>query len=1007
MKKINLILVLAIAFALSVCASGVASATSLSTKYVGNTIVDLSWSQYWSSDFSKYKICRDGSPIATITSRSVTFYRDSGLTKGVTYGYTIYVYNSTGWLVDSGTTSPKTGDVHGTITRDTTWTAASSPYAQTGPVTVQKGVHFTIQPCVKVENSALHIYETLKVKSVTFKGFVSIYNSNDSSIQDCSFDGNGIDATCLSLVSCNGAKIIGNTVSGSNRSGIYISGGDNNNLSNNFVSSNGMDGIDLRDSSNNIIHNNIVSDNNGHGIELMDSSNSILSNNIATNNSNADIYSEAGIVLSDSNNCILTNNIASNNDAGIIIGGGSSNILTNNNASNNWIGIWLADSSNNILTNNTANQNIRGIGLFWSSNYNTLIINTVNQNDDFGIGLETSSNNNILTDNTVNKNNEEGIWLEDSTSNTISDNNIFDNGYGIGLENLSNSIISNNSIYSNNGEGIGLDNNSTSNTISDNNIFDNDCGIGLWDLNNNNIISNNSIYSNNEEGIGIENSNSNTISDNIISDNGYGIGLWDLSNNNLIYNNYFNNANNAYDNGNNRWNITKTEGTNIIGGPYLGGNYWTDYKGIDTDENGLGDWLTPYSCSGEIENSGDYLPLSFLSLRPGDLLLCRSPGSVVPGFWTHVGMYVGGGEVVEALPKPGVTKTLVADWNCPTKTCVEALRVKTTGEIRNKAVSFALDQINKPYDWCWWQKDADGEAWYCSELVWAVYLKASDGTINIEYGPDITGITPTEIDLDDDTEMIGEHKEIIPKRGFWIITKSPVDLNVTDPDNLSIDKDSVGISGAIYGEDDLDDDGDPDDWIGMPEQKIGNYLITVIPEPDAAPTDTYSLEVSTEDTITVLAENVSVSEIPTEPYIFESKSLTFDTGAPAYPYPSIFGTHNGTITPNQTITVNKLYTYPCAGTGGHTEYARIWHKTWSGVVAHWGGYNGDYHNITFNKTFVLYKNETYNYTIRIGSYPQIHHTDNLSTPAGFITCLEFIDANGKRYDNWIPAIRLE
>ena len=103
MKKINLSLVLLIVFTAFVCMSSVASAASLNTEYVGNTIVDLSWSWYWSSDFSMYVIHRDGSSIATITDRSVTFYRDTGLNKGVTYEYTIYVYNSTGWLVDYDT----------------------------------------------------------------------------------------------------------------------------------------------------------------------------------------------------------------------------------------------------------------------------------------------------------------------------------------------------------------------------------------------------------------------------------------------------------------------------------------------------------------------------------------------------------------------------------------------------------------------------------------------------------------------------------------------------------------------------------------------------------------------------------------------------------------------------------------------------------------------------------------------------------------------------------------
>jgi len=48
-------------------------------------------------------------------------------------------------------------------------------------------------------------------------------------------------------------------------------------------------------------------------------------------------------------------------------------------------------------------------------------------------------------------------------------------------------------------------------------------------------------------------------------------------------------------------------------------------------------------------------------------------------------------------------------------------------------------------------------------------------------------------------------------------------------------------------------------------------------------------------------------------------TLGFDTGSGTYP--SISGTHNGTIKPNHTIIATKLYTYPCEGTGWYTEYA--------------------------------------------------------------------------------------
>jgi len=131
----------------------------------------------------------------------------------------------------------------------------------------------------------------------------------------------------------------------------------------------------------------------------------------------------------------------------------------------------------------------------------------------------------------------------------------------------------------------------------------------------------------------------------------------------------------------------------------------------------------------------------------------------------------------------------------------------------------------------------------------------------------------------------------------------------------------------------------------------------------------------------------------------------FDTGAPANPYPSIMGNHTGTIKPNHTVIATKLYTYPCEGTGGHTEYAKIRNATWN-ATAIWEGYAGDWHNITFDKTVVLLANKTYNYTIITGSYPQIHHTSALPTKNGWINCTGFIDANGKRYNNWVPAIRV-
>ena len=123
---------------------------------------------------------------------------------------------------------------------------------------------------------------------------------------------------------------------------------------------------------------------------------------------------------------------------------------------------------------------------------------------------------------------------------------------------------------------------------------------------NNCKISNNNL-SNNMRGIYLEDSNSNIISHNNVSKNGDGIYLL-VSRNNLIFNNYFENTNNAWDDRTNTWNITKVEGKNIIGGSYLGGNYWSDYRGSDTEGDGLGNTFLPYNSSGNISTGGDMHP---------------------------------------------------------------------------------------------------------------------------------------------------------------------------------------------------------------------------------------------------------------------------------------------------------------------------------------------------------------------------------------------------------------
>ena len=59
-----------------------------------------------------------------------------------------------------------------------------------------------------------------------------------------------------------------------------------------------------------------------------------------------------------------------------------------------------------------------------------------------------------------------------------------------------------------------------------------------------------------------------------------------------------------------KFNITKTKEENIIGGPYIAGNYWSDYNGTDLNNDGIGDTYLPYDSEGKIQSGGgDYQPL--------------------------------------------------------------------------------------------------------------------------------------------------------------------------------------------------------------------------------------------------------------------------------------------------------------------------------------------------------------------------------------------------------------
>ncbi|NQE45260.1 Cell surface glycoprotein [ANME-1 cluster archaeon GoMg2] len=884
---------------------------------------------------------------------------------------------------------------------------------------------------VQAENPNDHIFE-VTVDYVNISGFmvkgvsgggmagIRLYDSSNSTIYSNNVS-NNYHGICLYYSSNN--TLTSNIANSNEGDGIYLSNSSNNNIYNNKASNNNCGIAISYYSNNNILTNNTVSNNQYYGIRFcVSTKNTVINNNVNLNN-------DIGIYLEHCLNTNINNNNCSANNKGIYLDDSSNTTLIGNNAANNNEGIRLGYSSSNNIKSNTIREN-SGEGIILEESPNNVLENNLCNNNIHGIYLQYNSSNNFIENNTIYKNEYNGILLWESSNNTIKNNIALDNDYGIRVEYSNNSILTNNSASNNEWYGIYLDY-SSGNMLINNNASSNYEENGIFlNSSNNNMLANNIVSNNGWEGIRLLCSNNNMLTNNTASNNRVGIFLSSSSNNRIYLNNFVNNTDNVcLYKSTNIWNSTSKITYTYNGSTYENylGNYWDDYA--DTDANNDGIWDNPYP----LDSDWDYHPLvepyeNYVTvpvpewrkdIELGDILYAR--GSSVLRIEGHVGIYIGNNEVVEARVKPfGVVKRPIESWDNLESATVCSLRVKCPSETRKEAALFAEGQLDKKWRpmWSWFGKHTDehSEFWYCSELIWAAYYNQG---IDIDKDdlPSMTKeeilsntVSPTDIRYDDNIEQIGGY--LIGKEGVRknidFIAHSPVDLIVTDPDGFIISKDSVGIPEAVYLEYDFNEDGSPEDFIGIPARKTGNYLITVIPEPDTNLTDTYTLEVSIEYTTTVLAENVSICNIPAEPYVFEV-IVYFDTGPSENPYPSIFGIHNGTIKPVHDITVYKMYTYPCAGTGGHSEWVVFYNSTTGKEIANGtgGGYKeGDYQYIEFNNEFVLQRGVIYNYTITTSSYPQIIHEPIFTTSDGEITCTKFTDANGKIYYDWIPAIRL-
>ncbi len=483
--------------------------------------------------------------------------------------------------------------------------------------------------------------DTISVKNGTYREnivinkILSLIGENrEGTIIDADGAGNVV------LIAADNVNFTGFTArnSGEWETGILLSSASNCRIANNMVS-NSHFGIVLHRSINNTLRDNQLFENdyNFHVdawtqnelINDVDSSNLVEGKPVCywIERHDEEVPANAGnVMLVNCTNIKVAELHLTKNYYGILLVNTSSSTLTNNRIESNFYGINQWHSPNNTIIGNIVSENQHGIRIHYSDN-NVVGFNEFESNVN-GLTLSHSHNNTVRFNNMVgndrnlrlladplslreyihnieksnvinnrpvyylvNQNNQiidsettvGYLGVVNSTNIHVQNLSLSDNEHGILFAFTKNAIVEKSEVFQNT-VGISLQNCDNIRLI-DNKIIDNTEGI-ILSYSAFNTLTTNVVSNNVGSGISMTASTNNTIAGNSIIGNGHksqstgaGIELYEDSSDNKIYRNnlvnnkvqaYSNNFENIWDNG-------------------LEGNYWGNYAGADSNNDGIGD----------------------------------------------------------------------------------------------------------------------------------------------------------------------------------------------------------------------------------------------------------------------------------------------------------------------------------------------------------------------------------------------------------------------------------